>query len=125
MDLKDLAVNHDYYASASNFYSNEVSGYFSTWADFYEEFCDADIDLNLVYRWDICRRDKSNHYYMQIIIIVQRKGIYMPIHVDYVDDKDVPQIIEFMKPHFEKLCRIWNPLSELFLTQLSKTKNEK
>ena len=114
MELKDLAIDHDYYASGSNYYSNYASGHYNTWADFYEEFKDADIDMNLVYRWDITEREKSKRYYMQVVIIAQRKGIYMPIHIDYVDEKDVPQIKEFMKPHFEKLLRIWNPLSSEF-----------
>jgi hypothetical protein len=115
MELKDLAIEHDYYASDSNYYSNDASGHYSTWADFYEEFKDADIDMNLVYRWDITEMDKSKRYYMQVVIIAQRKGIYMPIHIDYVDEKDVPQIKEFMKPHFDKLLSIWNPLSSEFL----------
>lgn len=115
MELKDLSIDHDYYASDSNYYSNDARGHYNTWADFYEEFKDADIDMNLVYRWDITKRDESGRYYMQVVIIAQRKGIYMPIHIDYVDEKDVPQIKEFMKPHFEKLLSIWNPLSSEFL----------
>jgi hypothetical protein len=115
MELKDLAIDHDYYASDNNYYSNEAAQHYHTWADFYEEFGDADIDMNLVYRWDITERDKSKRYYMQVTIISQRKGIYMPVHIDYVDEKDVPQIREFMKPHFEKLLSIWKPLSIEFL----------
>lgn len=115
--LKELAIDHDYYASDSNYYSNDAGGKYNTWADFYEEFKDADIDMNLIYRWDITKREKSERYYMQVVIIAQRKGIYMPIHIDYVDDKDVPQIKEFMKPHFEKLLSIWQPLSTEFLTK--------
>lgn len=112
--LKDLAENHDYYASGQNFYSNEASGHFNTWADFYEEFHDADIDMNLVYRWDIKQREESKRYYMQIIVIGQRKGLYLPQHIDYVDEIDVPQIIQFLKPHFEKIQKIWMPLSGMF-----------
>ena len=115
MNLKDLAIDHDYYTSGSNYYSNDASGHYNTWADFYEEFHDADIDMNLVFRWDIYKREESKRYYMQIIIIAQRKGIYMPIHIDYVDEQDVPQIEQFMKPHFEKLLSIWQPLSGRFL----------
>lgn len=121
MKLKELAVDHDYYASDSNYYSNDAVGHYTTWADFYEEFHDADIDMNLVYRWDIGQREESKRYYMQIIIIAQRKGIYMPIHIDYVDECDVPQIIEFMKPHFNKLLSIWEPLSNKYLNSETKT----
>jgi len=118
MTLKELAIDHDYYASGSNYYSNDAGGKYDTWADFYKEFKDANIDMNLVYRWDIYEREKSGRYYMQVVIIAQRKGIYMPIHINYVDDKDVDQIQEFMRPHFEKLLIIWQPLSGRFLNAL-------
>lgn len=114
MTLKELAIEHDYYASDSNYYSNDAGCKYDTWADFYEEFKDADIDMNLVYRWDIFEREKSKRYYMQIYIIGQRKGIYMPIYINYIDEQDVPQIKEFLKPHFEKLISIWQPLSNEF-----------
>lgn len=114
MNLQELAIKHDYYTSDTNFYSNEATQRFNTWADFYEEYHDADVDMNLVFRWDVKKRDHSNRYYMQIIIIIQRKGIYMPIHIDYVDEQDVPQIELFMKPHFEKLIKNWQPLSKLY-----------
>ena len=113
--LKDLAIDHDYYASDSNYYSSDARGYYKTWADFYEEFKDVDIDMNLIYRWDITEDGNSGRYKMQIIIIGQRKGIYMPVHIDSVFEEDVPQIKEFLKPHFEKLLSIWKPLSGEFL----------
>jgi hypothetical protein len=116
--LSDLAIDHPYYASGSNYYSNDAAGHYNTWADFYEEFHDADVDMNLVFRWDIRKsEEKSKPYYMQVIIIAQRKGIYMPIHIDSVGEQDVPQIEQFMKPHFEKLLSIWQPLSDKFLNQ--------
>ena len=109
--LKDLAVDHDYYTSESNYYSNEAAQHYTTWADFYEEFHDADVDMNLVFRWDIYQREVSKRYWMQIVIIAQRKGIYMPILIDYVDETDVPQIIEYLKPHIEKIKNIWKPFN--------------
>lgn len=109
LTLKDLAVEHDYYSSECNYYSNEAQQRYNTWADFYEKYCDADIDYNLVFRWDVYEREHSGRYYMQIIIIGQRKGKYVPIIIDYVDDKDANQIRDFMKPHMEKIKNIWEP----------------
>lgn len=111
--IKELAVEHDYYASGSNYYSNEASQNYNTWADFYEEFHDADIDMNLVYRWDIYERENSKRYYMEVFIIGQRKGKYIPIMIDYVDDKDIETIIPFMQKHWEKLQSIWEPISKI------------
>lgn len=115
MELDELAVDHDYYASDDNHYSNDAVGRYNTWIDFYEDFKDADIDLNLVYRWDVYKRESSEEYYMKIVMILQRKGIYMPIHIKSVENKDVEQILKFMKPHFEKLLKIWQPMSNQFL----------
>ena len=116
MKLKDLAVNHDFYASDHNYYSNDAGDTFDNWSDFYEEFYDADIDLNLVIRWDIFKNEnvQFDSYYMQVIIIAQRNGIYMPFIIRRIEENDVPQIIEFMEPHFKKILSIWNPLSNFY-----------
>ena len=78
MNIQDLAVKHDYYASGCNFYSRDASKKYDTWADFYEDFHDADIDMNLVYRWDIHEREESKRKWMEVFIIHQGKGIYSP-----------------------------------------------
>lgn len=111
MTLKELAVKHSYYASPTNYYSLEARGIYKTWGDFYREFCDADVDLNLVFRWDIDFLPDDDIYYMQIIIIHQQKGIYMPIQIQLIEDKDVPAIVEFLKIHYEKINKIWEPIS--------------
>jgi len=113
--LYELAVKHDYYASDSNYYSNDPYSEYKTWSDFYEEFKDADIDMNLVFRWDLHKREEGAPYYMQIIIIAQRKGIYIPIIIDSVYDNDVLSIKKFMEPHFKKILNIWSPLSKEFI----------
>lgn len=107
MTLKDLAIDHDYYASENNFYSNDAKGVFDNWDAFYREFGEADIDMNLVYRWDISEGKRG--YYMQVFIIQQRKGIYTPVFINSIEEKDVIQIIAFLKPHLEKIKAIWSP----------------
>lgn len=115
--LIDLACEHDYYASDSNYYSNDAALSYETWSDFYADFLDANIDMNLVYRWDVHETEESGKYYMQIFMIQQRKGIYMPVYISCVDEKDVEGIITFLKPHFEKLLSIWQPLTTDILNQ--------
>lgn len=111
MTLKDLAIEHDYYCSDSNYYSNETSVRYDTFADFYEEFHDADVDMNLVFRWDLKMREASERYYMEIFQIKQRKGIFAPIYIKYFDEQDIPLFIKYITPHIEKLKNIWNPLA--------------
>ena len=115
MKLKDLAVDHDYYASDSNYYSNDASMKYNTWPEFNDEFHDADVDMNLCYRWDIHEYEEdiagAKAYYMEIFMIHQRKGIYRPIHISRVFDKDAPSIIEYMEKHWDKIKRLWSPIS--------------
>lgn len=118
MKISDLAIEHDYYANDGNYYNKDAHGYYDSWREFYTSYKDADIDMNLAIRWDIYKcNGTKDEYYMQIIIILQRKGIYMPIVIGQVTDEDVPQIIEFLKPHYEKLISIWQPISGLLNTR--------
>ena len=110
LTLKDLAVNHDYYCSDSNYYSNDASLYYETFSDFYDEFNDADVDMNLVFRWDLKFLEENNEYYLEIFQMKQRKGIFTPIHIEVFEEKDIPLFLEYLKPHIEKLKSIWKPL---------------
>lgn len=76
--LEDLCIKHDYYCSELNYFSNDAGKRFVSWKEFYDEFKDADIDMNLCFRWDLEKRDKSEHYRLEIFIMGQRKGLFMP-----------------------------------------------
>ena len=118
MTLQELAVDHPYYASDSNYYSNDAGAKWTTFSDFYEEYIKADIDMNLIYRWDIKQREESKRYYCQIFIIHQRKGIYAPHYIDYIDEIDVPNFLKLVQPHIDCLLKIWNPIIPSTLAQL-------
>jgi hypothetical protein len=51
-------AKHSYYCNQGNYFArefsdgSEIGGEFETWADFIEEFGDADMDFNLLFRWD-------------------------------------------------------------------------
>jgi hypothetical protein len=119
MELKDLAVKHDFSASSTNYHDNDLGNTYTTWEDFHKDTSSLDIDLNLIFRWDLYRREEGGNYWMQIIRISQRKGIYVPVRIDLVEEKDVPQIMEFLKPHFEKMLSNWSPLSQKFLKEIN------
>lgn len=109
LTLKDLAIDHDYYCSESNYYSNKASMRYETFSDFYEEFHDADVDMNLVFRWDLHELEECKRYYLEIFMIQQRKGIFKPIHIALFDERDVELLAKYLKPHIEKLKAIWKP----------------
>ena len=109
MTLKELAIEHDYYCNESNYYSNEPTSSFDTFKDFYNEYQDADVDMNLVFRWDLREYKDSGKYYMDIYIIQQRKGIYTPIHISSFGKSDISNFIKYIQPHIDKLKSIWKP----------------
>jgi len=105
--IKQLAVKHDYYCSENNYYDSARRSDYYTFSEFYEEWFKTDVDMNLCFRWDIKKIEKSKDYCMEIFIIQQRKGIFYPIFINKVEDKDVPKIIEYLKEHQKKLNQIW------------------
>lgn len=112
--LKDLADRHPYYCCDVNYYSNKAAQRNETFEEFLDEWSGADLDYNLLFRWDVIENDedeKENTYFFKAFFILQRKGIFMPVHVDVIEEKDVPSLLEFLKPYQCKMQKIWEPLS--------------
>lgn len=116
--IEQLAVNHEYYCSDSNYYSNDASYQYGTWSEFYKEFKDSNLDYNLVFRWDvhcITEDDTENEneiggYRMEVFFMQQRKGKFVPIQIHKVTDNNVPEILEFLNKRKDYLFKLWNPL---------------
>lgn len=110
--LAQLAVDHEYYCVVNG--TREI---FETWSDFYDEWNDADMDYNLVVRWDIIR-DKDVRrgsidrigYYMDVMIIHQRFGKLVSKTILNISESDVPQIIDFLRPRAKYLANLWAPI---------------
>ncbi len=109
MTLDDLRIHHPYYCHTGNFYSNKPSKRWKDWASFYNEYKDADVDMNLIFRWDVKRHDDDT-YYMEIFIMRQRKGIFAPQVIEVVTEANVDQIVEVLTRHAETIKAIWNPI---------------
>lgn len=117
MKLKHLAVNHPYYCSESNFYSNEPALKFPDIPAFLQEFGgdDCDIDMNLCFRWDVTPNTNDDNkedgsYHAQVFLIHQRKGIFRPIYIESITEADVDAFVAYLKPHKERLLQNWKPL---------------
>lgn len=107
-----LDQNHDYYCSDSNYYSNEGSMEFVTLADFLDQFEDADIDMNLCFRWDILKYEETDEHYHGIIhLMLQRKGIFRPCSIERVDEESLDRFQEYLEKHYAKLQNLWSPIS--------------
>lgn len=111
MNYKDLFIEHDYYCSESNYYSNEPACTWRNWEEFYKEYGDADVDMNLIFRWDAHHDEDLGHDYMEIFMIHQRKGIFAPHYISLISESNFNEIIQMLNVHYEKLKSIWSPMS--------------
>lgn len=114
MKSRLLDVDHPYYCSESNYYSNEAAQYFETLTDFLDEFEDADEDMNLCFRWDIKFKnyeDSSEGYRGQVCLMLQRKGLFKPCNIETIDEEALPRFEKYLQKHWELLQKIWNPIS--------------
>lgn len=109
-NLKELAVDHPYYCSDSNYYSNEARTTWDTWGDFYSEFQDADLDMNLVFRWDV-KENEDGTFYVMVFMMHQRKGRFVPHYIKSVDESDINDMVNYMSQHWGHLKKMWEPIS--------------
>lgn len=119
MKLADLAIDHPYYGSSHNYFSNDYSKTYTTATEFLAEFADADTDFNHVYRWDIYppdSEDDKEHYSAFVGIIQQRKGIYFPIIINKITEDEVPAFITYLQKHAVQIGKLWAPLMSTTLT---------
>lgn len=116
--LKQLAaVDHPYYCHDSNYYSNEAAMRFETATDFLDCFADADIDMNLCFRWDVYEREDTQGnatgaYRAEVFIMLQRKGIFKPCSIKSIGEHEAARFVEYLQNHHETLHRMWNPISK-------------
>jgi len=117
MTLKQLSMDHDYYCNNSNYYSNEAALEYRTWEEFYNEFGQADVDMNLCFRWDVKEiligeeETPTGRYCMYVYIMGQRKGKFVPVSIGSVLEENIPSITKYLGMHWEKLDSIWSPIS--------------
>tara|TARA_R100001086_G_scaffold170822_2_gene93344 strand:- start:2871 stop:3221 length:351 start_codon:yes stop_codon:yes gene_type:complete len=108
------AIDHPYYCSESNFYSNKPNFNCETMTEFLDAAEDWDVDMNLMFRWDIKKYESEDGdgYYAELFFILQRKGIFKPCSVEQVTEEELPRFLEFAKKHWSKMQEIWQPISK-------------
>ena len=119
--VSKLAIEHPYYCSDSNYYSNEPSQRYKTVNDFLEAWNshlkdDSLIDMNLIFRFDVHQNrddndDLTDGYWAEVFIIQQRKGIFVPINIEKYESSDDEKFEDVLKRHWIKLKELWNPIS--------------
>lgn len=117
---------HDYYCSETNYYSNDTVQEYGTLIEFLAAEGDSDMDYNLVFRWDwqLIEEDavgrsvsmpEGDDYYrgydFKVFWMGQRKGLYRST-ITKVCRADEPAVIEWLRPRWDHLSKLWAPISE-------------
>jgi hypothetical protein len=117
-------VDHPYYCNEGNFYApgnDQPCDSHKSWADFLADYNYADFDLNLVFRFDWVEGEdhdlpayNGDPYYrnghLKIFWMGQRKGLYRWSTVE-VCRADEEAVLAFLKPRWEHLKKLWEPVS--------------
>jgi hypothetical protein len=122
MELK--ATNHRYYSSETNYYVNGYENFgrydCETWEDFKCDWLDSngevDDDYNHVFRFDIKQKtdDEENEiedFELWLFFILQRKGIYRPVHIKTITKEDMPEIERFLSDRWNYMKNQWSEFS--------------
>jgi len=108
--IKDLAVSHPYYCMDEEYFKNESTWAFGNFGQFLQGYKEADIDLNLCFRFDLFE-DFEDCYKMKLFMIHQRKGIFMVYTINNIKESDLPAINEYLSKHYKRLQEMWEPFS--------------
>jgi hypothetical protein len=115
-------ADHPYYCNEGNYYANEsVCDEHKNWASFADCYIGSDMDMNLVFRWDwregegwgAAEFNNDVNYrngHLLIFWMGQRKGLYRYSKIE-VCRADENAVIEFLRPRWEHLKTLWEPLS--------------
>lgn len=127
--LKYIPTAHPYYCCDSNYCSNSAEQHFETWKEFHDVYNDdTDMDYNLVFRFDIyIKGNKLNSYpeclekeswtedevldgdlCMNIYIMQQRHGKFVPVEIKTIVREDMPEIEKFLERCNDHLKVLWN-----------------
>ncbi len=118
-------IKHAYYCNEGNFYANGCGSHFERWQDFMESEGDADLNYNLLFRFDFeppyedgdsdkpIKWQADENYRdctLKLFYMGQRKGAYRFATVD-VCRADEPMIREWLRTRFEYMMELWQPFS--------------
>lgn len=118
-------VDHSYYCNEGNYYApgrEQPHDEFKSFEEFISEHGASDFDMNLVFRFDWVEGEdhelppySGDPYYrnglLKIFWMGQRKGLYRWTTVQ-VCRADEPKVIEFLRPRWQHLKELWEPISQ-------------
>lgn len=111
-ELKHLwEIKHPYYCEESNYFrSNNLKQIYKSFKEFIERMNDADLDMNLLFRWDwheenSCEDSNYRNGELSLFFMAQRKGHHFcrVVSVCRNDESDVVEYLKVRKLHLNKL----------------------
>jgi len=111
-------VEHEYHCNDCNYFSGDTHAKHDSLDAFLEEEGDADIDYNLVFRWDIVAAYdiETDDYHptnreLFVYFMGQRKGLFRVASCP-VEREDEPRIRAYLLPRMRHLFKLWEPLTD-------------
>lgn len=101
-------VEHPYYAAEGNYFDGNCHQEYRGWLSFLAAEGDADIDMNLVYRWD-WDKDGATLGTLKLFFIGQRKAIARSVAVTVTDEEE-PAVRAWLEPRLRRLMELWAPM---------------
>lgn len=106
-------TNHNYQnALCGNFYCDRANGEYNSWEDFKNNYLGFesngfDDTYHFVFRYDITKV-KEDEYYLELCIMLQRKGIYSHIYINDINQHTLnTEIAEWLKGRAEYMKSLW------------------
>ena len=111
-------IDHSYYCSEGNYYNNDCHTEYKSFADFLADYGDADMDMNMVFRWDWKESDPEtgeNNFNgdvnyrngkLFLYVVGQRKALLTSKEIE-VCRADEAEVIKYLKPRQEYMRALW------------------
>ena len=104
---------------------------YETFDEFLEEWHNADLDMNMIFRWDWERLNSAEYEKefcelpdkeslnkcgvysrLKLFYMMQRKGCKKFVSVEKMEDADHDKVVEFLLPRLEYIKKLWSPLED-------------
>lgn len=105
-------MKHPYYCNEGNYFQSGMHYSFASWGDFVAEWDSADLDMNLIFRFDwkpAGKEHESNQDRLFLYYIGQRKAKSWSVGV-CVEKSDEIAIVEWLRIRAKHMVSLWEPL---------------
>ncbi len=103
-------AHHEYYCGTGNYYDNDCHTHYPAWGAFFAAEGAADMDYNLVFRWDWDTADEGVMGTLTVFWVGQRHATLRSTSVAVHPDEE-PLVRAFLQPRMDHLLSLWAPLS--------------